>query len=108
MGNFDFNGAIGNNLGDPKYDKDAVNLRTLRLFATSITGLTNGAFVVNSLYITGSTISGTTTSQLNIVHPFTPTGSTDSTGIIGDITWDNTGIYLKTPFQWLRITGATF
>ena len=46
--------------------------------------------------------------QLRLRTSFTPTGSTDTRGNVGDITWDDNNFYWKTSTQWLRISGQTF
>jgi len=46
--------------------------------------------------------------QLRLRTSFTPTGSTDTRGNVGDIAWDDNNFYWKTSTQWLRISGQTF
>jgi hypothetical protein len=54
-------------------------------------------------------ISGNTGyNQLRLRTPYTPTGSTDSNGSVGDVAWDDNYFYWKTSSQWLRVSGQTF
>jgi hypothetical protein len=46
--------------------------------------------------------------QLRLRTSYTPTGSTDSNGNIGDVAWDDNYFYWKTSTQWLRISGQTW
>lgn len=39
---------------------------------------------------------------------YTPTGTTDSAGTVGDVTHDDTYIYLKTNIGWVRFAGSSF
>jgi hypothetical protein len=43
--------------------------------------------------------------QLRLRTSYTPSGSTDINGSIGDVAWDNDYFYWKTSTQWLRISG---
>jgi hypothetical protein len=47
-------------------------------------------------------------SQLRLRTPYTPTSSSDSNGNIGDISWDENYIYVKTASGWKRSTLGTF
>lgn len=48
-------------------------------------------------------VSGTTGhSQLRVRTSFTPSGSGDTAGNVGDIAWDNSYIYVKTSTGWGR------
>lgn len=42
------------------------------------------------------------------VRQFTPSGSADSQGTVGDITTDDDYVYWKTSGGWLRAAGSTF
>jgi hypothetical protein len=54
-------------------------------------------------------ISGNTGyNQLRLRTSYTPTGSTDSNGSVGDVAWDDNYFYWKTSSQWLRVSGQTF
>ena len=46
--------------------------------------------------------------QLRLRTSFTPTGSTDTRGNVGDIAWNDNNFYWKTSTQWLRVSGQTF
>lgn len=46
--------------------------------------------------------------RFRIGDTYTPTGSADTNGVVGDLTHDNTYIYLKTNSGWVRFAGATF
>lgn len=65
--------------------------------------------VSRSVILGGSGITGTTNDtvfvpNLNINTSFTPSGNGDPTGSIGNITWDNTYLYVRTNAGWGRIT----
>jgi len=47
-------------------------------------------------------------SQLRLRTSYTPSGSTDTNGQIGDVAWDNNFFYWKTSGGWLRASGSTF
>ncbi len=47
-------------------------------------------------------------SQLRLETPYTPSSTNDSNGNVGDITWDNNYIYIKTSGGWKRATGTIF
>jgi hypothetical protein len=46
--------------------------------------------------------------QLRLRYPFTPTDTDDSSGSTGDITWDDSYIYVKTSEGWKRSALNTF
>lgn len=47
--------------------------------------------------------------QFRMETSYTPTGSTDSNGNVGDVAWDNNNIYIKTaPGVWKRAGLSTF
>lgn len=58
----------------------------------------------SAIDITGA--SGAT--QLRLRTSYTPTSSADTNGNVGDICWDSTSIYWKTPSGWLKAVGSTF
>ena len=41
--------------------------------------------------------------QLQVEYPYTPTGTNDSNGNVGNITWDNEYLYIKTSNGWKRV-----
>ncbi len=47
-------------------------------------------------------------SQLRLETPYTPSSTNDSNGNVGDITWDNNYIYIKTGVGWIRFSLETF
>ncbi len=47
-------------------------------------------------------------SQLRLETPYTPSSTNDSNGNVGDITWDNNYIYIKTSGGWKRKALSTF
>ncbi len=54
-------------------------------------------------------ISGNTGyNQLRLRTSYTPTSSSDTSGNVGDIAWDDNYFYWKTSSQWLRVSGQTF
>jgi hypothetical protein len=46
--------------------------------------------------------------QLRLATSYTPTGSSDANGNVGDIAWDNSYIYVKTGVGWKRAALSTF
>ena len=99
------------------------------------TNNTGGTFSVSGFnttnYFTGGTVTGATTftnslsantvsattldvsgntgyNQFRMRTSYTPTGSTDTNGSIGDVSWDNNYFYWKTSTQWLRLSGETW
>jgi hypothetical protein len=62
----------------------------------------NGAITIPN----GSTL--TIGDLSNAITHYTPSGSTDTNGASGNITWDDQYLYWKTSTQWLRISGQTF
>jgi hypothetical protein len=46
--------------------------------------------------------------QLRLETSYTPTGSSDANGNVGDIAWDNSYIYVKTGVGWKRAALSTF
>lgn len=64
---------------------------------------------------TGGTVPGNTiingnlsASTITITSSFTPSGTTDTTGIPGSMTWDDDNFYYKTNNGWFIVTGNTF
>lgn len=58
-----------------------------------------------------STVSGNNYEQLRLRTQYTPTGGTDSNGNIGDISWDDGFLYIKSsisPHTWNRLSLSTF
>jgi len=54
-------------------------------------------------------VSGTTGyNQFRMRTSYTPSGSADSNGQPGDISWDDNFFYWRTSTQWLRISGETW
>ena len=41
--------------------------------------------------------------QLRLRDTYTPTSTADANGNIGDVTWDNTYLYIKTSTGWGRV-----
>ena len=88
----DFNGQRLANIGDPIYNKDAISLR---YFNNQFSGLNASDFVqytgsTQNVYLSGQSLS---TSQLFILAPSTPSGSTDY-GTMGEIRWDSNYLYV--------------
>jgi hypothetical protein len=46
--------------------------------------------------------------QMRIRTTYTPSGTDDAHGSIGDVTWDNSHVYIKTAAGWKRATLSTF
>lgn len=60
--------------------------------------------IVTGLTINGSLhVSGTTGyNQLIVKATYTPSGTTDTNGVVGDISWDTSYVYVKTGSGWKR------
>jgi len=72
-------------------------------YDTKVSGLTYNNNVLTLTQNNGSTFS------VNILYNYTPSGSGDTNGNVGDVTWDDNYIYWKTSTQWLRTNiGNTF
>jgi hypothetical protein len=56
----EFNGNRLSNIGDPIYDKDGVNLRSLNKFLNNFSGSTGQTITGNFLSLSGGTVSGIT------------------------------------------------
>jgi len=56
------------------------------------------------LWIAGKANSTNNVDQLVISYPYTPTSQADTNGMQGNITWDDTNIYVKTSQGWKRAT----
>ena len=65
---------------------------------------------IEKLHVIGNTIiSGTLSgSSIVVTTSYTPSGSTDTNGVPGSISWDNTYIYLKNNTGWVRVSGETW
>jgi hypothetical protein len=74
-------------------------------YVTNIHGCSPINFQSEVVLNSGLTISGDT---LNISNSFTPSGTTDTTGSPGSITWDDDNFYYKTNNGWFIVTGNTF
>jgi hypothetical protein len=61
----------------------------------------NSELIINS----GLTISG---DSVVVATSFTPSGTTDTTGVPGSFSWDDDNFYYKTNNGWFIVTGATF
>ncbi|MFH2049035.1 MAG: hypothetical protein ABIJ12_06285 [bacterium] len=48
------------------------------------------------------------TDQLRIQNSFTPSGSGDASGVVGDVAWDDDFIYIKTNAGWKRTPLSSF
>jgi len=46
--------------------------------------------------------------QIRMRTSYTPTGTADTNGNVGDIAWDDNHIYLKTSAGWKRTTLSTW
>ena len=74
------------------------------------------AFRVESIDgATGGVVSGylevedlNVTDQLRIQNSFTPSGSGDASGVVGDVAWDDDFIYIKTNAGWKRTALSSF
>ena len=58
----------------------------------------DGAISGSSLYVSGTT----GYNQLIVKTTYTPSGTTDTNGVVGDISWDVSYVYVKTGSGWKR------
>jgi len=58
----------------------------------------DGAISGSSLYVSGTT----GYNQLIVKTTYTPSGTTDTNGVLGDISWDASYVYVKTAAGWKR------
>tara|TARA_R110000796_G_scaffold171070_3_gene288047 strand:+ start:7883 stop:11227 length:3345 start_codon:yes stop_codon:yes gene_type:complete len=82
-------------------------------FSSIIGGSTNQISGVYSSIIGGNNITGTQDNtvyvpKLVVTETYIPTGSTDTNGIVGEISYDGSFVYVKTASGWLRSTLSTF
>jgi hypothetical protein len=69
----------------------------------------DGAISGTTLYGRTIDVSGTTGyNQLIARNTFTPSGTTDTNGVVGDISWDTSYLYVKTSAGWKRSGLATW
>jgi hypothetical protein len=64
----------------------------------------DGAISGSSLYVSGTT----GYNQLIVKTTYTPSGTTDTNGVLGDISWDASYVYVKTAAGWKRSGLATW
>lgn len=67
-------------------------------------GLTSGTLPTSMLDINGAT----GYNQLRMRTTYTPTGSADANGNVGDLAWDDDFIYIRNSTQWERVATAAF
>mgnify|MGYP007100040337 CR=1 FL=1 len=87
-----------------------------KLFEGISSANTTTSFIRADGYISGSSfygktvdVSGTTGyNQLILQNTYTPSGTTDTNGIVGDISWDTSYIYVKTSGGWKRSSLSTW
>lgn len=62
------------------------------------------------LHVSGNTlVSGNiSASTVVVTTSYTPSGSTDTGGVPGSISWDNTYLYVKNNSGWMRFSGETW
>ena len=69
----------------------------------------DGAISGTTLYGRTIDVSGTTGyNQLIARNTYTPSGTTDTNGVVGDISWDTSYLYVKTSAGWKRSGLATW
>jgi hypothetical protein len=87
---------------------------TITSFQSAIIGgINNNVSASRSVILGGNSISATNSDTVYvpnfiITESYTPTGSADTAGEPGSITWDNTYLYYKTNTGWKRLNGSTF
>ncbi len=78
-------------------------------YVTNIHGCSPINFESEVVINSGITITnGFSATTIVMSSSFTPTGTTDSTGVPGTITWDDDNFYYKTNNGWFIVTGTTF
>jgi hypothetical protein len=101
---------------DPCYNSSIVagSGNVIKYFNSAIVGSENSTLVGDhSVILGGISISGTQSETVyvpNIVVKtnFTPTGTTDPTGEVGQITYDSSYLYYRDTLGWKRLSGATW
>jgi hypothetical protein len=92
--------------GDNNYV--ASGLTGVHIFGSGITATSSNTFHIgHHLNVTGL-INGIDLSTIQTVVNFTPTASTDTNGIVGDLTYDTSYLYIKTNNGWLRTSLSAF
>jgi hypothetical protein len=78
-------------------------------YVTNIHGCSPINFESEVIINSGITINnGFSANTIVMSSSFTPSGSTDTVGSPGSITWDDDNLYYKTNNGWFVITGSTF
>lgn len=88
---------------------DISGIPIMEVFADGTVNI--GTFGAEAIIVTGSDTNIRNLeiqSPLRIINSFTPTGTADTTGNIGDVSWDDDYIYVKTNVGWKRSTLSTF
>jgi len=101
---------------DPCYNSSILGGtgNVVKYFNSAIIGSENSTLVADhSVILGGISISGTQSETVyvpNIVVKtnFTPTGTTDPTGEVGQITYDSSYLYYRDTLGWKRLSGATW
>lgn len=78
---------------------------TLAYGTTTFTGISLSGLTTYVNNMSANTVSATT---LVIKNTFTPSGSTDTSGVVGTLVWDNNYLYLKRNSGWVRFSGQTW
>jgi hypothetical protein len=112
----ELNKISGTTPSDPCYNSSILggSGNAVRYFNSAIVGSENSTLVADhSVILGGISISGTQSETVyvpNIVVKtnFTPSGTTDPTGEVGQITYDSSYLYYRDTLGWKRLSGATW
>ena len=100
--------TIKNGTGNPDSSTNVLEGLTATNGITSVIradgAITGTSFSGHSFYSSGST----GYNQLILKTTYTPSGTTDTNGVVGDIAWDTSYIYVKTSGGWKRSSLGTW
>jgi hypothetical protein len=112
----ELNKISGTTPSDPCYNSSILggSGNDVKYFNSAIVGSENSTLVADhSVILGGISISGTQSEtayvpKFVIKTSFTPSGTTDPTGEVGQITYDATYLYFRGTGGWKRLSGATW
>jgi len=112
----ELNKISGTTPSDPCYNSSILggSGNAVRYFNSAIVGSENSTLMADhSVILGGISISGTQSEtayvpKFVIKTSFTPSGTTDPTGEVGQITYDATYLYFKGTGGWKRLSGTTW
>jgi hypothetical protein len=103
---------------DPSNDSSIIggSGNTITIYNSSIIASQGSRLIADhSVILGGYSISGTQSSTVYVpnlvIYPtttYTPSGSTDTVGEVGSVTWDNDYFYYRDNNEWKRLSGVTW